>query len=134
MYCVFTAEHGGTAGDGKGVGESGQPEVGAGQHAGQTRSTRGDEMADGTQSSVEVRPLPSLEEFARFLLDRDGAHHPEARRAQCELLRRYAAVWGNYEGIPGIDAQRMADDLYTSLTVSADEQQAEADFSADDGR
>lgn len=82
-------------------------------------------MADGT-SSNEVRPLPSLEEFARFLFDREGSQHREARRPQHELLRRYAAVWANYEGIPNATAMRMADDLHDACTMSAAERFAEA--------
>ena len=77
------------------------------------------------------RPLPSLEEFARFLLDRDHAYLPEARHAQRRLLVAYAAVWGNYEGIPNAVAQQQANELFDSLTLTADEQQAEADFSRD---
>ncbi|MDP2271232.1 MAG: hypothetical protein Q8K32_10910 [Archangium sp.] len=73
-----------------------------------------------------MRPLPSLEEFARFLFDRDGANEQEARRAQSELLRRYATVWANYEGIPSAQALRQANDLFDQLTMTADELQAEA--------
>ena len=87
-----------------------------------------------TQITAEARPLPSLEEFARFLLDRDHAYLPEARHAQRRLLVAYAAVWGNYEGVPNGEAQQQAEALFDSLTLTADEQQAEADFSADDGR
>jgi hypothetical protein len=88
-------------------------------------------MADGTLSSaaVEVRPLPSLEEFARFLLDREEAEHPEVRIAHRELLHHFAAVWANYEGIPNRVAQAQADALYEdwarSMLLTAEEREAE---------
>lgn len=92
-------------------------------------------MADGTSSAaVEVRPLPSLEEFARFLFDRPGAQERTARHTQRRLLGLYASAWANYEGTPNSAAQQQADALFDELTMTAVEQQAEADFSADDGR
>lgn len=87
-----------------------------------------------TQVEVEIRPLPSLEEFARFLFDRPGAQERTAKHSQRRLLSQYAGVWANYEGIPNSLAQQLADELFDSLTMSAVEQQAETDFSADDGR
>lgn len=76
-------------------------------------------MADGTLSSaVEVRPLPSLEEFARFLFEKEGSNEPEARIAQRELLGFYAAVWANYEGLPNRVAQQQARALHDEWEAS----------------
>lgn len=85
-------------------------------------------MADGATSSVEVRPLPTLEEFARFLLDRDGADEGDCRHAHMALLSHYAAVWANYEGIPNRVAQeqaRVLHDEWERSLLTADELAAE---------
>lgn len=76
---------------------------------------------------AEARPLPSLEDFARFLAEHPGATDTrEAMRAQHELLRRYAAVWANFEGVPAGKAQQQADALMDEMTMTSAERDAEA--------
>lgn len=89
-------------------------------------------MADGTISRAEVRPLPSIEEFARFLYEK-GGDISEVRHAVHRLLQQYAGIWAGIEGQPNYLAQQKADELFRSTFLTADEQQAEADFSKDDG-
>jgi hypothetical protein len=79
-----------------------------------------------------VRPLPRPEEFARMLVEKGDMSVKEAHGPVRELLRRYAAIWGNYEGVSSLEAQRVADELADELTLTADERQAESDFSREE--
>ena len=73
--------------------------------------------------SIEVRPLPSLEDFAAFLFSRPDA---DTRHQKALLLHYYASVWSNVEGIPASKARQMADELLDEAWATSAEREAEA--------
>ena len=57
------------------------------------------------------RPLPSLEDFAKFLFDRPDSDAADAGHAQRRLMTEYAAIWSKYEGVSLAAAMALAHDL-----------------------
>lgn len=82
-------------------------------------------QAAAAKLTPDVRPLPTLEEFARFLFDRDGSDVAEAAHAQRRLLIEYAAIWADYEGIPRGKAVQQAHELADEAHMTGAERLAE---------
>lgn len=83
-------------------------------------------MADGTSNtSEEARPLPTPEEFIRFLVDRAGDVN-QAGHAARRLVQIYAATWATVEGVSPGRAKLAAETLFDEVTTPAAELLAES--------
>jgi hypothetical protein len=60
--------------------------------------------------------------MARLLWDRPSGCDAEKAR----VLRMFAQVWANVEGVPAPRAMRMAEEAIDEMTMTAAERQAEA--------
>lgn len=82
------------------------------------------EVVRGRMVRIDQRPLPSIEEFARFIYEK-GGDTSEVRHSVRRLLQSYAGVWASVEGIPNAKAQAEAEELFELVFLSADERAAE---------